>query len=157
MILVGLLIDAAVGWPPRLYNRIGHPVTWIGGLITACEVGMNAGTRQRRTATGLLTVLIVLASTLLPTVVVQALLPGGWFGILIGGLLAWPLIAAQLAQMSLNTTDVVMMGWLGPEQLAAGALAMSVDGVPVVDAEPAVPSQARTVRLAVSPSIVSGW
>ena len=95
MILVGLLIDAAVGWPPRLYNRIGHPVTWIGGLITACEVGMNAGTRQRRTATGLLTVLIVLASTLLPTVVVQALLPGGWFGILIGGLLAWPLIAAR--------------------------------------------------------------
>ena len=95
MILVGLLIDAAVGWPPRLYNRIGHPVTWIGGLITACEVGMNAGTRQRRTATGLLTVLIVLAFTLLPTVVVQALLPGGWFGILTGGLLAWPLIAAR--------------------------------------------------------------
>ena len=39
--------------------------------------------------------LIVLAFTLLPTVVVQALLPGGWFGILTGGLLAWPLIAAR--------------------------------------------------------------
>jgi MATE family multidrug resistance protein len=37
--------------------------------------------------------------------------------------LAWPLVIAQLAQMSLTTTDVVMMGWLGPESLAAGTLA----------------------------------
>lgn len=37
--------------------------------------------------------------------------------------LAWPLIIAQLAQMALFTTDVVMMGWLGPEYLAAGMLA----------------------------------
>lgn len=33
-----------------------------------------------------------------------------------------PLIAAQLATIALTTTDVVMMGWLGPEELAAGAL-----------------------------------
>ena len=39
--------------------------------------------------------------------------------------LAWPLIIAQLAQMSLFTTDVVMMGWLGPDYLAAGTLATS--------------------------------
>lgn len=37
--------------------------------------------------------------------------------------LAWPLVIAQLAQMALFTTDVVMMGWLGPEYLAAGTLA----------------------------------
>lgn len=37
--------------------------------------------------------------------------------------LAWPLVVAQLAQMALFTTDVVMMGWLGPEFLAAGTLA----------------------------------
>ena len=40
--------------------------------------------------------------------------------------LAWPLIAAQLAQMAINTTDVVMMGWLGAEALAAGSLTLSV-------------------------------
>ena len=37
--------------------------------------------------------------------------------------LGWPLIVAQLAQNALLTTDVIMMGWLGPKYLAAGALA----------------------------------
>ena len=39
--------------------------------------------------------------------------------------LAWPLIAAQLAQMALFTTDVVMMGWLGPAFLGAGTLTIT--------------------------------
>ena len=37
--------------------------------------------------------------------------------------LAWPLVVAQLAQNALFTTDVIMMGWLGPQYLAAGTLA----------------------------------
>lgn len=38
-------------------------------------------------------------------------------------LLGLPLIGAQLAQMSINVTDTVMMGWLGVAELAAGTLA----------------------------------
>lgn len=37
--------------------------------------------------------------------------------------LALPLILAQLAQMAIGTTDVVMAGWLGADKLAAGTLA----------------------------------
>lgn len=37
--------------------------------------------------------------------------------------LAWPLVIAQLAQNALATTDVVMIGWLGPSYLAAATLA----------------------------------
>lgn len=40
--------------------------------------------------------------------------------------LAWPLIIAQIASILLFTTDVVMMGWLGPSYLAAGTLATSL-------------------------------
>jgi len=40
--------------------------------------------------------------------------------------LAWPLIIAQLAGILLFTTDVVMMGWLGPKYLAAGTLATAL-------------------------------
>ncbi len=36
--------------------------------------------------------------------------------------LAWPLILTNLAQTMMTATDVVMMGWLGPDALAAGAL-----------------------------------
>jgi multidrug resistance protein, MATE family len=37
--------------------------------------------------------------------------------------LGWPLIIAQLAQNALMTTDVIMLGWLGPDALAATTLA----------------------------------
>lgn len=40
--------------------------------------------------------------------------------------LGWPLIITQLAQNALHTTDVILMGWLGPEHLAAGAVASAV-------------------------------
>lgn len=36
--------------------------------------------------------------------------------------LAWPLVLTNLSQIALATTDVIMMGWIGPEALAAGAL-----------------------------------
>ncbi|MCG8694229.1 MAG: MATE family efflux transporter, partial [Minwuiales bacterium] len=40
--------------------------------------------------------------------------------------LAVPLALSQLAQIAIGTTDVVMMGWLGPQALAAGSLGSSV-------------------------------
>ena len=40
--------------------------------------------------------------------------------------LAWPLILTNLAQTGMTTTDVVMMGRLGPEALAAGSLGFNV-------------------------------
>jgi MATE family multidrug resistance protein len=40
--------------------------------------------------------------------------------------LGWPLIISQLAQNALHTTDVILMGWLGPAELAAGSIAASV-------------------------------
>lgn len=40
--------------------------------------------------------------------------------------LAVPLIGTQLAMVGINTTDILMMGWLGPKELAAGALGMNI-------------------------------
>ncbi len=40
--------------------------------------------------------------------------------------LSLPLILAQLASIGISTTDVVMMGWLGPAQLAGGALGQNM-------------------------------
>lgn len=40
--------------------------------------------------------------------------------------LAWPMVLAQLAQMALTTTDVVLLGHLGPDSVAAGALAINL-------------------------------
>lgn len=68
--------------------------------------------------------------------------------------LAGPLILAQLAAMALFTTDVVMMGWLGPKYLAAGSLATSLlhptylGGLGVVTATAALTAQAVGARTA---------
>jgi MATE family multidrug resistance protein len=41
--------------------------------------------------------------------------------------LAWPLVITNLAQVALGLTDVIMMGWLGADALAAGALATNLN------------------------------
>ncbi|MDB5538984.1 MAG: family efflux transporter, partial [Devosia sp.] len=66
--------------------------------------------------------------------------------------LAWPLIIAQLAQNLLFTTDVVLMGWLGPKYLAAGTLAgaflvpFQLTGIGMVGAVAPLVAQARGRR-----------
>lgn len=40
--------------------------------------------------------------------------------------LGWPLIATQIAQMALSTVDVILLGRLGPDAIAAGALALNL-------------------------------
>jgi MATE family multidrug resistance protein len=37
-------------------------------------------------------------------------------------LLAWPMILTNLTMMLIGVTDVILLGWLGPRELAAGAL-----------------------------------
>jgi MATE family multidrug resistance protein len=40
--------------------------------------------------------------------------------------LSWPLIIANLAQSAMTTTDLMMLGWLSPRALAAGALGFNL-------------------------------
>ena len=41
--------------------------------------------------------------------------------------LAWPLVLINLSNLALGTTDVIMMGWMGAQALAAGALANNLN------------------------------
>jgi len=40
--------------------------------------------------------------------------------------LAWPLILANLTMQMIQATDVILMGWIGPRQLAASALGLNL-------------------------------
>jgi multidrug resistance protein, MATE family len=46
--------------------------------------------------------------------------------------LAWPIAATNLAQVAMSATDVVMMGRLGPETMAAGALGANLYFIPLL-------------------------
>ena len=93
--LLACLIDAGLGWPARLHARIGHPVTWIGALISALERRLNAGSPARRLALGGGATALVTGLTGGLAWVVQASLPGGIWGVVLCGLLAWPFLALR--------------------------------------------------------------
>jgi len=95
MMLAGLALDLMLGWPARLHARIGHPVTWLGRLIAALERRLNRGAHSIRLRMGALAALITVAAATLPALMLQAMLPDGPIGWLIGGILAWPLIALR--------------------------------------------------------------
>lgn len=95
MMLIACVLDSAIGWPDRLYARIGHPVTWIGAVIHWLERRLNFGGSARRLVAGGGTVALVVALTGGAAAVLQAVLPSGPIGVILGGVLAWPLVALR--------------------------------------------------------------
>jgi len=95
MMVVAFAIDCAFGWPRAVFAALRHPVVWIGALISALEGRLNAGQAARRRAMGGLTVILVLNAVLIPALLLQLALPDGMAGVLLGGVLAWPLLAVR--------------------------------------------------------------
>ncbi|MDB5416246.1 MAG: cobalamin biosynthesis protein CobD [Rubritepida sp.] len=82
MLLLALLLEAAFGYPDRLVRAIGHPVIWIGRLISALDRVLNRGSFGARRGGGVLAAafLVLVAGgtgaglAMLPSVVLVALL-----------------------------------------------------------------------------------
>lgn len=104
--VVALATEGAFGWPDRLYRIIGHPVTWIGKLISHLDQRFNLDedAPEERRFWGRISLLIVLASALIPTIFIAILLPDGFVGMLLTGLLAAPLVAPR--SMYTHVADV---------------------------------------------------
>ena len=97
MLVVAMGLDAALGWPDWLFRRAGHPVTWMGAAISMLDQRLNrdSGSFAQRRMMGVLTAGLVIALVTGVALVVQSALPQGWRGVLIGGVLAWPLVAMR--------------------------------------------------------------
>ena len=94
---VAMLIETVFGWPDGLYDRMGHPVTWIGALIDACDRRFNRESEPdwlRRTF-GVAVMLGICLLVWVVMVLVTWALPGGWLGLLLTGLIGWPMIATR--------------------------------------------------------------
>ncbi|WP_209427582.1 adenosylcobinamide-phosphate synthase CbiB [Pararhodobacter sp. SW119] len=140
--LVALAIDTAIGWPDWLYRRIGHPVTWIGALISALDSRWNrTGSRRSvRRGVGALATLLVIAVTGGLAAGAQALLPAGWPGIVLTGVLAWPLVACR----SLGAHVDAVARPLAASDLAAARRAVAM----IVGRDPALLDHAGVARAA---------
>ena len=95
MMLIACLLDIMIGWPNWLYSRIGHPVTWIGALISALESRLNTGSDIRQFWTGAVTTVFVVFLVGGLALILQYILPESPVGLILGGALAWPLVSVR--------------------------------------------------------------
>lgn len=99
--VVAMAVDALLGWPSKLFARIGHPVTWLGRLIAAVDIGWNhdSASPALRRAAGIagafLVIVLAVALGWLLQSLLRLLLPWGWIQIVLVGVLAWPLVALR--------------------------------------------------------------
>ena len=123
--LVALAVDAAIGWPERLYARIGHPVGGFARLIGWCEALGNrpALSFATRRLAGVATIALVVAAgaggAWTAAAAARAMLgPAAWLGV---ALLAWP----GIAQRSLDDHVRVVAVALDHGDLAAARMAVA--------------------------------
>lgn len=143
MMLVAIAMDLAFGWPARIFAAIGHPVTWLGWLIKTLDHRLNrdGDSSQRRRMAGVAAMLVAVGLTVLIAVLLQSLLPQGWLGILIGGVLAWPLVALR----SMHDHVVAVAKPLSNNDLPAARYAVSM----IVGRDPSVLDEAGVARAAI--------
>ncbi len=118
-----MLIELCLGYPQPLTRAIGHPVTWIGGLIAELDRALNrdaagASTRRLAGAASLLIVVVVVGLTAFLIARELFRLP---FGLFIVALAASTLIA----QRSLHRHVAAVASALEAEDLDAGRNAVS--------------------------------
>jgi len=88
---LALLIERSLGYPPALLKLIGHPVIWMGALITWLEKHMNTGSNRKLKGVALLILLLLTGLAIsLFIVAVTRRIPFGW---VIEALLATSLLA----------------------------------------------------------------
>ena len=106
--IIALAIDGLIGWPAPLFAKIGHPVTWLGALISFLETRWNKATHSntQRFFLGAFAALIAIAASAVIPIMISGLIQLEWLKILIFGILAWPLVAMR--SMHDHVRDVAM-------------------------------------------------
>jgi len=121
-----VVIEAIAGYPDAVFRRIGHPVTWIGALISRLDRVWNRETASdgARRIAGVAAVLVLLAICAGAGLLIQLTLfhlAGPWLGVLLTALVASTLIA----QRSLDAHVRAVADALEDGGIAAGQVAVS--------------------------------
>lgn len=141
--VVAMAVDGLLGWPSKLFARIGHPVTWLGRLIAAIDTSWNRATDPPalRRAAGVAGALVVIALAVVLGWALQALLPSGCIQAALVGILAWPLVALR----SLHDHVAAVANPLLGGDIASAREAVSR----IVGRDPAVLDEAGIARAAI--------
>jgi len=138
-----LIFERFVGYPQRLVDAIGHPVMWIGALISGLDRNWNRDVdapelRRRR---GFEALLVIVLAAVVPAMVPHWAL--GWH--LVGLILLAILASSLIAQKSLETHVVAVAGALESRGLEGGREAVSM----IVGRDPETLDEAGVSRAAI--------
>ena len=92
---LALLVERLFGYPKPIYDKIGHPVEWIGIILKKLEALLydpEANSMQSRLR-GVAALLALLLIAAIPAVLVASILSTFQFGWVVEALLATALIA----------------------------------------------------------------
>lgn len=97
LLLVAWLFEATLGWPRWLFDRIRHPVVWIGALVSCLDKALNRNAygALAQKVLGVVTVLIVTGLTTTVAIALGWSLPDTPPGFLAEALLASSLLASR--------------------------------------------------------------
>ena len=140
---LALLTERLIGYPQWLYRLIGHPVTWIGQLISGLDRNWNRESQsfERRRAWGIAALLVLIGVTIAVSSIIERLLVGSQIGFVV-----LVLIAAMLpAQKSLESHVEAVATALETGGLEAGRKAVSM----IVGRDPEQLDEAGVCRAAV--------
>lgn len=140
---LSLVIERLTGYPDWLFNRIGHPVTWIGSLIALLDQKWNreSASFSQRKAAGVAALVVFAGLTVILAWSAQSILL-----LLPFGLLAVAILGASLpAQKSLEQHVEAVAIALEREGVEGGRMAVSM----IVGRDPQKLDEAAICRAAI--------
>ncbi|AHJ62437.1 Adenosylcobinamide-phosphate synthase [Granulibacter bethesdensis] len=146
ILLVALCLDAGFGYPALLQRRLGHPVQWIGALITLLERCGNrpAFPPRLQRVFGIVSMILLLAVTVLPAIGMTCLALR-WFPLWSVMLLSALPVSALIAQKSLYQHVAAVAEGLHRHGLSGGREAVAM----IVGRDVAVLDEAGISRAAI--------
>lgn len=141
--LAALAVEALISYPPSLYRRIGHPVTWFGYVLTLADRYCNQPDAARRGGRlrGVMVMGALISGGLLVTLLLNRLLATSWIGTAILVFTA----SSLLAQRSLYSHVRAVSLALRNEGLTGGRVAVAC----IVGRDVAELDQAGVARAAI--------
>ncbi len=137
------MLEMNVGYPDRLFRAIGHPVTWIGRLISCLDRTLNhaADSDRKRRLLGVAALIVIVALPAALAFALQRALPVHYAGFLVAVLLS----STLLAQKSLAVHVEAVAKALDTGGLAAGRAAVAK----IVGRDPETLDRAGVARAAI--------
>lgn len=119
-----LAVEMFVGYPPLLFNAIGHPVQWIGNIVTYLDEGLNdpdVSAHQNR-LNGVIATVVLIAAVGIPAWIAAIVLTHFPYGWIVNVALATTFVAQKSLRDHVLAVDHALGGSIVAARLAVAKI-----------------------------------